>query len=93
MAALTVCQVLIGGIILLGFAGGLAQTATAAACEIVPNKYRPVAIAFLELAIAPTGTQGATVFYAGHGPTLTPRAGYLSGSTFAHLIVAVSPRL
>jgi MFS family permease len=53
-------QVLIGGIILLGFAGGLAQTATAAACEIVPNKYRPVAIAFLELAIAPTGTQGLT---------------------------------
>jgi hypothetical protein len=48
-------QVFIGGIIVLGFAGGLAQTATAAACEIVPNKYRPVAIAFLEMAIAPTG--------------------------------------
>lgn len=47
-------QVLIGGIVLLGAAGGLAQTATAAACEIVPNKYRPLAIAFLEMGIAPT---------------------------------------
>lgn len=62
-------QVFVGGVIIQGFAGGLAQTATAAACEIVPNKYRPVAIAFLELGIAPTG--------------------YLSGSTFAHLIVYV----
>ncbi|KAM0747975.1 MFS general substrate transporter [Meredithblackwellia eburnea MCA 4105] len=55
-------SVYIGGIIILGFAGGFAQTATAAASEIVPNKWRPAAIAFLELSIAPTGFLAGSTF-------------------------------
>lgn len=51
-----------GGIIVLGVAGGLAQTATAAACEIVPNKYRPLVIALLELSIAPSGSLTGSTF-------------------------------